>query len=353
MKRFSYIRGQNQSFEHPAHSRRFPRYASRAGVDFSDYIHDQDFGEWNILSPASDVTFWKREAKNNNRKIIFDANDPFLLAADSSLKDKLRGTFKFLSGRQKYLEFSYKSSYNNLCEVCDLVIVGHHAQYELLKKTVKKVVFIPDYGIDIPIQAKSDFQLSKKKTVNVFWEGLGSSFLPFELIEKIFSPICEEYNFIFHFVTDLSFYKYGDLVKNVYIQDLAKKSAPSLRSHFKFYQWSEYMMNKIAVACDFAVIPLPIDDSMNFWKPENKLIHMWRMSLPTITSPIPSYLKVFDGAGYRLCPNNVAEWRECILKLCASSADRRRYGVVGNDYASRFYSDDSIDALWEQSLSNL
>tara|TARA_B110001450_G_scaffold256874_1_gene289217 strand:+ start:4519 stop:5580 length:1062 start_codon:yes stop_codon:yes gene_type:complete len=353
VNKFSYIRGKNQTFQHPAHSRRFPRYARRAAVDFSDYIISQDFGELNILSPAADVTFWRREVTNNNRKIIFDANDPFLLATDSSLKDKLRGTFKFFSGRQKYLELSYKTSYSKLCELADLVIVGHHAQYELLKARAKRVVFIPDYGIDIPIQVKTDFQLSNNKTVNIFWEGLGSSFMPFELIEKIFIPISKEYDFVFHFVTDLSFYKYGDLVKRVHIQDLAKKCAPSLYKQFKFYQWSEYMMNKIAVACDFAVIPLPDDDSMNFWKPENKLIHMWRMSLPTITSPIPSYVKVFDEAGHKLCPNNFNEWRECILNLCGSTSDRRQYGLAGNSHANQFYSNDAIDDLWQKSLGNL
>ena len=105
MNKFSYIRGKNQTFQHPAHSRRFPRYARRAKIDFSDYITDGSFGELNILSPAADITFWRREVTQNNRKIVFDANDPYLLATATSLKDKLRGTFKFFSGQQKYLEF--------------------------------------------------------------------------------------------------------------------------------------------------------------------------------------------------------------------------------------------------------
>ena len=167
------------------------------------------------------------------------------------------------------------------------------------------------------------------------------------------SPISKEYNFIFHFVTDLSFYKYGDVIKKVHIQDLAKKLAPSLHKQFKFYQWSEYMMNKIAVACDIAVIPLPDDDSMNFWKPQNKLIHMWRMALPTITSPIPSYVKVFDASGHKLCPNNFTEWRECILRLCGSESDRQQYGVAGNSHAVQLYSNEAIDYLWQKSLGSI
>ena len=233
------------------------------------------------------------------------------------------------------------------------MLVSHHAQKELLEGHAKKVVLIPDYGIESPIKVKKNFALSGHKTINIFWEGLGSSFLPFELLEDIFKPILSEYNFIFHFVTDLSFYKYGDLVKKVYMQDLCKQLSPSLSSNFRFYQWSEYMMNQIAISCDFAIIPLPLDNSLNYWKPNNKLIHMWRMALPTITSPIPSYEKTFNESGAKLCPIDINTWREDILMLSSSETKRQFYGEAGYKAASTSYNDQSIDKLWRNCLGDL
>ena len=353
MTGYAYVRGKNQAWDHPAHKRRFPRYARRNDIRFSDYLSDKISREINILSPAADITFWRNEAGKNDMKLVFDANDPFLLSDESSLKDKLRGTFKFLTGRQKYLELSYRDSYRKICEVADLVVVGHRAQADLLKEVAKKVVLIPDYGIESPVQVKKDFNLCEEKTVNIFWEGLGSSFLPFDLLEEIFKPILSEYNFVFHFVTDLSFFKYGDAIRKVHTQDLCRNLAPTLFKQFRFYQWSEYMMNRIAISCDIAVIPLPLDHSMNYWKPENKLIHMWRMCLPTITSPIPSYERAFAESGSTLCPADIESWRETILELASSECLRKRYGSMGHKYACQSYDDQSIDKRWRNCLVDL
>ena len=353
MSIYAYIRGKNQPYEHPAHKRRFPRFASRKNLEFSDYLNEKSIKKVNILSPASDITFWRRAKIEKNCKIIFDANDPFLLSKDISFTDKLRGLYKYLSGNHKYLEFNYRKSYLEICKVADLVIVGHRNQYELLKNKSIKVCLIPDYAIETKIENKTKFNLSNKKTINIFWEGLGSSFMPFKLIEKIFKPINHKFNFVFHFATDLSFYKYGDQFISRHITEIAKKSSPKFYKQFRFYHWSEYMMNKIAISCDFAIIPLPIDNSLNYWKPENKLIHMWRMALPTIASNIPSYSRVMKDSNQNLCANNLEEWRSLILKFSTNESLRKNHGLLGKKFVDQFYSNEKIDSLWETNLSKL
>ena len=113
------------------------------------------------------------------------------------------------------------------------------------------------------------------------------------------------------------------------------------------------MMNRIAISCDIGIIPLPMDGSMNFWKPENKLIHMWRMCLPTITSPIPSYERAFSESGSKLCPGDAASWRETVLELASSEAQRRHFAIMGHKHASQSYDDQSIDKRWQDCLVNL
>ena len=353
MSKYVYVRGKKQSYEHPAHKRRFPRFASRKNLEFLDFLDEKSIEDVNILSPASDITLWKKIKNEKNIKIIFDANDPFLLSENISIKDKLRGLYKYLSGNHKYLEFDYRKSYLDICKVADLVIVGHRNQYELFKNKSINVCLIPDYGIETKIEAKKEFKLSKKNTINIFWEGLGSSFLPFELIEKIFNPINDKFDFIFHFVTDLSFYKFGDRFINQHITDVSKKLSPKFHKQFKFYHWSEYMMNKIAISCDFGIIPLPNDNSLNYWKPENKLIHMWRMSLPVITSNIPSYSMVMNDSNQNLCTNDFDEWRSLILKFSANETLRKSHGLLAKKFVDQFYSNEKIDFLWETNLNKL
>tara|TARA_B100001093_G_scaffold518640_1_gene604227 strand:+ start:502 stop:1569 length:1068 start_codon:yes stop_codon:yes gene_type:complete len=348
----SYFRGNNQSISHPAHSRRFPRYASRHNIKFSDSVKTNFISKLNIITLSSDLTFWRKKI-NKNFKIIFDANDPFILNNDISFKDKFRGLFKYISGFQKKLELNYRDTYLRTCKESDLVICGHFKQFEILKKTIKNVVLIPDYGLNIKIKSKKNFELSKKDEINIFWEGLGSSFMPFKLIEEIFKPINNQYKFIFHFVTDLTFFKYGDRFIEKKIKDIARKESPLFFNQFKFYQWSEMMMNETAINCDFSIIPLPLDNSLNYWKPENKLIHMWRMSIPTIVSSIPSYQKVMNDSKLHFCANNNDQWRALILNLCKNKEIRKQNGISGKKYVDEFYSDKTIDLLWTNALSKL
>lgn len=353
MCKYSYVRGKKQSYEHPAHKRRFPRFASRNNINYYDFISNKKNSDVYILSPASDITYWKRKKKTQKCKIIFDANDPFLLSQNLTIKDNLRGFYKYISGNHKYLEFNYRKSYLDICKISDLVVVGHKNQYDLFKRKSINVCLIPDYGIEIDIKKKDNFTLSKNKTINIFWEGLGSSFMPFKLIEKIFSPINKKFNFIFHFVTDLNFYKYGDQYFKKNITDIAKNDSPKFYEQFRFYQWSEYMMNKIAISCDFAIIPLPEDNSLNFWKPENKLIHMWRMGMPTITSKIPSYIRVMEECNQNLITNDFEKWRNHIISLSQTESLRKCYGNKGFDFVKKNYSDQIIDNLWHKHLSKI
>ena len=144
MSRYAYIRGSNQAWSHPAHKRRFPRFARRNGITFSDYVTDMKFGEVNILSPAADITFWRREAIKNGRRLVFDANDPFLLSDESSIKEKFRGSFKFLSGQQKYFEQSYRDSYKRQCIACVVECersdVKPSTEYWFLNDVIKQYV---------------------------------------------------------------------------------------------------------------------------------------------------------------------------------------------------------------------
>jgi hypothetical protein len=337
--------GKSQGVNHPAQTRRFPRYAKRNNIGFSYFDIIRDISGTIIVNQAADLTFWRRN-KKSNVKLIFDANDPYLLDESRTFKRIFRGLFKFLARKHKYLELDYNDTYLKLCKVADVVVVGHYLLYEKLKENLNNVVLLPDYSIDMNIVTKEDFTFSQKDTIHIFWEGLGSSYLPFADINRIFLPFIGTYKFIFHFVTDLSFFSIGDIISKKYVFEVAKKESPDFYDSFRFYQWSEFAMNNIAIACDFAIIPLPMDFSMNYYKPENKLIHLWRMSVPTIVSAIPSYKRVMDEVKlFDYCVND-NEWRIKIIDFIENDFKRKDNGKRGNSFVSFNYSNERIDKLW-------
>ena len=89
---------------------------------------------------------------------------------------------------------------------------------------------------------------------------------------------------------------------------------------------------------------------MNYWKPNNKLIHMWRMGLPTIASKIPSYSSICNEIKYELCVSTLDEWHEKILKICKSERLRSEIGSKIKAFTNKNFSNESIDTKWKEQL---
>lgn len=346
-----YVRGVDQPYSHPTHARRFPNFARRNDIRFEDF-HDTGLSaaDITILSPAVDLSFWKRH-RSANARIIFDANDPYLLDTSKGLKRIFRGAAKFVTGRHKYFDADYHKLYREICESSNAVVVSHFAQRDLLNSWGINVWEIKDYP-PRHVQSKRNYELTSENTVNIFWEGLGSSFLPFHLLEEIFASIPDRKKYRFHFVTDLHFKKYMDRFVNLNIEDVAKKNAPSLYQQFYFYQWTSETFSRIANQCDFALIPLPMDYSMNFWKPETKVIQLWRAGLPIIASGIPSYRRAFEEAEVDGCCNSILDWRKKINDYSLEKVTRERNAVLGQEYVQQF-TPDKIDQKWRDCLRSI
>lgn len=353
MKRLYYSGGGIKcNSNHPAIKRRFARFARTNNYALHNWENNEtDEGGIVLVAQSADLTTWKRR-RDKQVKIIFEANDPYVLDHSKSIKSLLRGAFKFLTRRHRYLEFNFKNTVKELCSTVDAVVVGHHMVYDMLKPLMPNIHLIPDYSVDLTLKKKENFELNTNGEIHIFWEGLGSSYLPFEDINRIFKSL-KKYKFVFHFVTDLSFHAIADKYDKKYVFEVAKAKAPDMYQSFRFYQWSEFSYNNIGVLCDFAIIPLPFDNSMNYYKPENKLIQMWRMGLPTITSAIPSYKRAFDGAGLSEYCFNDDEWRAKIINFAENLEDRKRNSEMGIAFVEKYYSNEVIDELWQNVIDSV
>jgi hypothetical protein len=337
---------------HPSIKRRFARFVQRKNYKLASWEAGKAKEDCVVLvSQSADLTYWKRFL-HEKVAVIFEANDPYVLDESGSLKTIFRGSFKFATRRHAYWEFDFKKTVMDLCKSVDAVVVGHHMVYDMLKPVMSNIYLIPDYSVDMSLKKKQDFQLSPNGEINIFWEGLGSSYIPFGDINRIFKHI-KNYKFVFHFVTDLSFHAIGDRYDKKYVFEVAKKKAPDMFEQFRFYQWSEFSYNNIGILCDFAIIPLPLDRSMNYYKPENKLLQMWRMGLPTITSATPSYKQVFDAAGLDECCQTDADWIAKITRFAEDLKSREHNARVGMAYVDKQYSNDAIDTMWQEVLDSV
>ena len=337
--------------KHPSIKRRFSTFSRRKELKLWDWKNGSSDKGLVLVSQSSDLTYWKR-FYSDKIVVVFESNDPYLLDKTRSVKQLFRGLFKYITRAHRYLEIDFKKTVRDLCSRADAVVVGHHMVYEMLKSSIPNIHLIPDYSVALTSRQKGDYNLSDNGEINIFWEGLGSSFLPFEEINRIFKPLIG-YNFVFHFVTDLSFYAISDMYQKKYVFEVAKKMAPDFYKSFRFYQWSEFSFSNIGTMCDFGIIPLPFNNGINYYKPENKLVQMWRLGLPTITSAIPSYKKLNNESELKDCCYDDYEWRKCILRFIENKSQRERNARIGMGYVNLHYSDQVIDSKWQKVLDSL
>lgn len=343
---FSYV-GASINWDHASDRRRFPRYCSLTGISLNDFRKNKIESDVIVLNQASDLTFWVNYPRNKT-KIIFDANDSYSIPSKMNIKDFGRGTLKYLLGKHERLELNYIKTYLNMCSRADAVIVGQPAQVNIIENYNSNLHIITDFSPSICVNPKQHYEL--QKTINIFWEGLGSSFKPFSEIERIFQPLMREFQFKFHFLTDLEFYKISDKLILTTIMNEAKKMAPSIYDKFLFYQWNEKMLEPIATSCDIGIIPIPLIENSNYFKPENKLVLMWRLGLPTIVSATPRYKSLMSKVTNNLACTSDEIWRKSIIELVNDISKREISGKEGYNFTQKHYSDESLCEKWKNAI---
>ena len=82
-----------------------------------------------------------------------------------------------------------------------------------------------------------------------------------------------------------------------------------------FHEWTESDFAEILCSCDLAVIPLDLRDPFASGKPENKLLLLWRMGVPVVTSASPAYVRAMNAANLDYTAKNNSDWYSILSKL--------------------------------------
>jgi glycosyltransferase involved in cell wall biosynthesis len=132
--------------------------------------------------------------------------------------------------------------------------------------------------------------------------------------------------------------------------DLAKKIFDSVRLH----PWDEKTCAQVIPACDLAVIPIDLSDSLVTGKPENKLLLLWRLGMPVVTSATPAYKRAMKLAGTEgLACRTEGEWVAALERMMDDESLRRDTGVRGRTLAETHYSESQMLARWDSVFASL
>ena len=88
-------------------------------------------------------------------------------------------------------------------------------------------------------------------------------------------------------------------------------------------------------------------------KPENKLIHLWKMGMPVITSNTNSYKRVMDKCGLDLVCNSENDWIKNLRLLSDNYELRRNIGKKVYNYANNYYGTTAVIERWDSMFNQI
>lgn len=342
-------------FSHPADRRKFHFYLQAKGIDFEPARLDGDY-DLVYVTVTSDLDAWQkykldRAAIGKKVQIVFDLSDAYLASDQFELRDALRGIFFYLSGRTSRFRLSFKSVLIEMIRNSDAIVCGSPEQQEILRQYHDNVHVIYDC-FDKDLRARKESYEIPDGEVNIVWEGLSHGNIGiFQMLAEILSGLRGR-KINLHMITDQKYCRFSSKYHCRATASVLERVFSGSGVKVYFYSWHPATFARIATSCDLAMIPIPEDPIMRL-KPESKLILLWSLGIPVITTATASYARTMDDAGVHWYCADHAEWMERIESLVGSSDVREDYMRSVGKYLLERHSTGALLGRWDALLDTL
>jgi glycosyltransferase involved in cell wall biosynthesis len=327
----------------PGDYRRFPEYAKIKEVKFELAREDKIY-DLVVVSQGADITFWSRYPHG---VIVYDFIDSYLSIPQTNLKGLLRGTIKFLVGKHKRLEFNYWKTVRKMCSRSDAVICSTNAQQKLILPFCKNTRIILDIQDSVVKNVKEIYKA--QDTFKIVWEGLACNLYQLKFVSKALQKLSKGYKVELHIITD----SLTPSFLGSYFPISTEKKLKKIFHSAIFHKWNKETLAKIICDCDLAIIPVDTKYPLTSGKPENKLLLLWRMGTPVVTSNTFAYKEAMEESGFDLTCDNEDDWFNKIESLINSEDLRLKAATYGMSYVNKHSNVDDLVSKWDNAFNSL
>lgn len=336
----------SSDLSHPGDRRRVVFWANHRGHEIvTDLTQKTDVI---ILSEKADLNSFSKKAAAT--PIIFDLVDAYLSPENGTL-DWLRGTAKVLTKQISGPPRKFSRSIENLCLQSSAVICSSPEQQETIKRFSSNLHIILDSHDELPMMPFIKFNQSSIK--RVLWEGQPATIRGLAQIREGISAIGKEKKIELAIVTDKKYFR----LLNNYIQLdtelLLSKILKGASTYSTLISWSASNLINQATLSDVAVIPIDLSKPLQYLKPENRLLIMWRLGLPCLTSPSPAYSRVMEKAGVNSICDSPIEWASKIAEMLHNRDWAEENVTLGQAYVKQFHNTDLILESWDCAIESV
>jgi hypothetical protein len=304
---------------HPGDRRRLNSWATNKGIELNTKSPlDSDIL---VLSNNANFNYW---LKRSNIPTVIDLVDGYLGETPNLSRDILRNIVRSLKGKSQFRSITYTKALKEACRRANAVIVASEEQRIDVLKLNSNVFVIPDNLSELNADLNQTIPNTKEKENIIFWEGYGFTLKHLAQVNLELDAFLVDKDFQLVLVTNLKFARWGGYIGEIDTAKLVKKMFPASCSRVVIVPWTLNNLLEFASKSKFAIIPINDGDKFAYLKPENKLISMWRLGLPTLFSPIPSYTRASVAANLSEYCVNLNNWLERLNWAANSNDDEFR-----------------------------
>jgi hypothetical protein len=276
--------------------------------------------------------------------LIFDLVDAYLSPRNSH-EDFARGVAKSATGQISGKIRPFSHHVRDFCVMSKAVICSSTEQRQLIQPYNLNTHIILDSHEEIPFVEFGD--PSRKYGHRILWEGQPATIGGIGLISAAIATLAQTNNLSLSFVTDEMYFEIMNKFCRRSTLALLKNHLGILANDAKVIPWSPFNLVSSAMLSNLAIIPIDTSVPIQRLKPENRLLIMWRLGLPCLTSDSPAYARVSTEVETITVCRNLDEWYQNALLLLSEPDLARNQVIKGQDYLRQTHSKDSLLKKWD------
>ena len=317
--------------------RRFLAFQS-AEKSFSFTFNDKEQYDLIFCAGSGDINL-AIKLRQSGKPLIYDYANHYLVE-DNFYKNIFRPIYFSLHKRHKYCFKNFKNSIIRIIRNSDAVICSSHQQELYIKSKINyynTTVLTDFFEFDFPFLFRRECDLKAENKNALFWEGQAENLINFKSINKM---IFEKESM--NLVTDLSY-------RDGLFRRSTKLYCDRIFKNYNLLNWNQSNVTHLSQKSDIAIIPIDTNIPIYYAKPENKVILMFLLGLPVITSSIPSYQNILCRTGIsNLLINKDRCWGDAIHDLrMMSPKNKVDLKLRLRDFALRNYSTSILKTRWK------
>ncbi len=284
--------------------------------------------------------------------VIFDLVDAYLSPL-STLDDLARGIAKRLSGQISGGIRPFSHHIRDFCMNSNAVICSSIEQEKIIQQYNSNTHVILDSHDEIPF-----IDALKTKYINpgqhrILWEGQPATIRGVKTISPVLLELSKAFTLNLNFVTDERFYRLLNKHLQTNTSNLLNKDLTHIADLVNIIPWTSNNLVEYAKGSEVAMIPIDLSVPMQRLKPENRLLIMWRLGLPCLTSPSPAYVRVAGHAGVTAACNSLQEWIDNFNRLLLDPEHAKREVLAGQNYISENHNQTILLKKWDLAFESV